>query len=144
MVVVPDGFPVALEAVAEFCRALGIKLLVLFGSRATGRGRPDSDWDLALLVGPGVKPQDVAFRLWQALSERARTVEWDVTPLNNASSIFQGLVATRGRPLYQGRGSDWAEFVSLALRRYEDDAKWRRAQRQYVERWCAEVARRGA
>ncbi len=34
----------------EFCLKHNIQLAVLFGSRAKGEPRPDSDWDLAILL----------------------------------------------------------------------------------------------
>ncbi|MBE9067351.1 nucleotidyltransferase domain-containing protein [Leptolyngbya cf. ectocarpi LEGE 11479] len=46
--------------------------IVLFGSRATGRARPDSDYDLLVIeaepYGPGHSRRQQATKLWVALS----------------------------------------------------------------------------
>jgi predicted nucleotidyltransferase len=44
------------EALADFCRHHGIRRLSLFGSRLTGRQRPDSDIDLLAEFFPGRTP----------------------------------------------------------------------------------------
>ncbi len=134
---VPPELRIDEEALAELCPKLGIKLVALFGSRAQGRARADSDWDLAVLVGRGSNPRDAAFALQEALQEQCTGGRLDVSPLNNASPIFAGLVAKYGRPLYQERGAEWLQFVSLSLRRFEDDAKWHRAR----ERWLWRLLR---
>lgn len=47
--------------------------IVLFGSRATGRARPDSDYDLMVVeaepYGPGHSRRQQATKLWLALSK---------------------------------------------------------------------------
>ena len=49
-----------LQTFVARCRALGdtVQAIYLFGSRATGRERPDSDYDVLLVVAPAFSPHD--------------------------------------------------------------------------------------
>jgi hypothetical protein len=46
-------------------------------------------------------------------------------------------VARYGRPLYEARPSAFASFASLALRRYEDTAKFREFEARRLREWLA-------
>ncbi len=46
------------EALVAWCKTRDIALCVLFGSRARGQARPDSDYDLALKPGRPLAPLD--------------------------------------------------------------------------------------
>ncbi|HHE38134.1 MAG TPA: nucleotidyltransferase domain-containing protein, partial [Candidatus Cloacimonetes bacterium] len=68
---------------------LGIKMIVLFGSQAEGKARPDSDYDVAVLTTPerNIKNSmkictDILFFLSDALDIPDQKL--DLTNLNNA------------------------------------------------------------
>lgn len=60
--------PTADRAVLERCRQAVLRIdpsaeLILYGSRARGEGRPDSDWDLLVLIdGPATLKAEDTFR----------------------------------------------------------------------------------
>ena len=49
-------------ALAELCRRYDVKELVLFGSSARGKMRPDSDVDLLIEFAPGVRTGLIKFQ----------------------------------------------------------------------------------
>lgn len=113
---------------AETCRREGIALLVLFGSRAAGTARPDSDFDLAAQFDrPPEELYDVAAaqgRLAQALDVPDERL--DLVVLNTASSTTLRHQIAKGRCLYDRDGERWGEFWFLALMQYEDWKPYRR------------------
>lgn len=89
-----------------------VRAVTLFGSRAGGAARDDSDLDLAVLL-PG--PADPV-RLWEAGEAIARTlgVDVDLIDLRAASTVMQFQVITTGRRLFaEGGEADRYEMFVL-------------------------------
>ena len=91
------------QQLAAFCRRHRIATLEVFGSRARGDARPDSDLDLLVTFEPGYNPGLAFFGLAAALSELCgvevdlltrRTVESDLNP------IFRTAVLETVEPIY--------------------------------------------
>jgi len=128
------------KAFATFCRQRGIKLAVLFGSRAQGKAGPDSDWDIALLLEKRFLPGQV--REWgkmkrtlvRDLCSFLETSKVDLALLNRASPLLRYQVARTGYPLYQKNRGNFAEFVSLALRQHEDARRFYEAEAVYLKK----------
>lgn len=78
-----------------FPNALGV---YVFGSRAQGGARADSDLDLAVLVDGYADPS----RLWDLSSALAEVVgcEVDLLDLRAASTVMQYQILTQGRRLW--------------------------------------------
>lgn len=99
----------------------GLRLVVLFGSRASGQERPSSDVDLGILGGDvGV----LAVEIIRLLG----TDRVDVVDLARASPLLAMAVARGGRVLHEDKAGVFASFVSLAVRRYHDTAGLRAAR----------------
>lgn len=118
------------DAVERVVRELQPVAVLLHGSRAVGRGRPDSDWDLCLLVDgiteptwrteqidevsldldivPATAPDDVIVRLF-GTSLRFATVLADST-----DRVGEGLVARAHSLHQQGRQLPVATLVEQA------------------------------
>lgn len=94
----------------------GIRLAVLFGSAASGRTRPDSDVDVAVL-GEHELDTGAESRLTQTLSLAAgRNV--DLIRLQRASTLLKWQVASKGIPLAEGRAGEFARFRAGAASEY--------------------------
>jgi len=112
------------EGIAEQYR---IELIILFGSRARDRFRPDSDMDVALLRRCGAPRWtlddlcELEYRLWKILRPHG---EIDLVDVADASPLLLGQIAACGRPLYNASVVSFPAFRSWAMRRYEDGAKW--------------------
>lgn len=103
---------------------VGISMLVLFGSQATGKAKTESDYDLAVLMLP-IKDigknlsayTETLFFLANVLGIAENKI--DLTNLASASPLLQKEIFSEGRLLF----GDTCEFASLkaaALRRYID------------------------
>lgn len=121
---------------------LNIDLVLMFGSHASGRARPDSDLDIAVQCCPSV---------WRAMTPEQRA-QWqirvsemlngaiyngeglDTVILNRAESTLLFEVARHGVILYQRDEPTTMRFASYAFRRYDDDAHFRQAIREHLER----------
>jgi predicted nucleotidyltransferase len=90
-----------------------VQALILFGSRAEGGDRPDSDLDLAVLLP---EPADVV-ALWEAGEAIARKLDVDVDliDLRRASTVLQYQIVTTGRRLLaEGNEADIYEMYILS------------------------------
>lgn len=113
-----------LEQVVARLESEGARLVILFGSRAEGRERPESDWDLGVLWS-AAPPPSLDAELEQLLAGRV-----DLVDLRRAPPVLLMECVRRGRVLHDETGSEFARFASLALRRYEDTKKLRALQEQ--------------
>lgn len=91
---------------------------MLFGSRARGRARPDSDVDLAV-EAPGVDLWTLAADLSQAVG-----LEVDVVDLREAGYPLLKSVLRDGLPVHQGQRGALGSWRSQAIARVELDRPW--------------------
>lgn len=118
---------VRMELVPVFERP-EVRLVVLFGSRVSGRLRRSSDLDLAVLADHPIDSVDLTNSITQLL----HFPDVDVVDLARCSPTLAMVVATRGKVLYERALGDFASFCSLSLRRYEDARKMRAAQKEAI------------
>jgi predicted nucleotidyltransferase len=72
--------------------------IYLFGSQASGRSRPDSDIDLAVLAKTVINP----VRRWEIAAECGIAVQRDIdlVDLRTATTVLQYQVITEGQRIY--------------------------------------------
>lgn len=117
---------------AKLAAEPGVGLAILFGSRARGNARPDSDADLAVL-GDGIDVVSIAAAL-----ERATGLSVDVVQLDGAPYPLLLEVLRDGVLVFEREPGAYARFVSRALAELETDLpNLRLMQRAFVERVAA-------
>ena len=127
------------EHFRSLCEKHGVRLAILFGSRAKGEAGPESDWDLAFLIKEGKQKMDrtglatLKKSLIKDLCNHLKTSQIDLVILNRAAPFLKYQVAQNGRPLYQAKEGEFAAFVSLAVRSYSDSFIFRDAGKKYLE-----------
>jgi len=119
-----------LEAVPEVLFAL------VFGSRARGAARPDSDLDVAVFLDPAMGADErfrLRLKLAAALEDLAPP---DVVVLNDAPPLLAHR-ALQGRRLFVRDPSAWVHFFVKSMREAEDERYWAHlgaeARRQRIE-----------
>jgi predicted nucleotidyltransferase len=105
-----------------------VRLVILFGSSVKGPRHSRSDLDLAILADGLLDILDMTNQMI-ALS-RNNCV--DVVDLRRASPLLAMEVVKGGRLLYEREAGLYAEFCSMAHRRYVDTAKLRTAQKEAI------------
>ena len=122
----------ALRSAAEAeLAAMPVVFAYLYGSRAAGSSRPDSDVDVGILLDPGVAASEcLASRAADALATRSRVGGIEVTVLNDAPIRFLGRVLRSRVVLYSRDEPARVEFESRIGRMADD-----------VEVWAAETDR---
>lgn len=91
-----DELPVEeIERVARANRADGVRV---FGSRARGDARPDSDLDLLVAPGPGMSLFDVAGL--QIELEELLGIEVDIVCEGGIHPLLQDKILAEARPLH--------------------------------------------
>ncbi len=124
------------SAVDQVLAAAGVQFAYLFGSRATGRHRPTSDADIAIMPG---RPLDLlseaglADRLAQALQVPAV----DLVDLRRAPLRLRGRVLEEGRLLYSADEPGRVAFEVRTRSEYFDFLPTQRAHRDHFLRRVA-------
>lgn len=129
-------------AVAGWCRSRGVRLCVVYGSRARGEGRPDSDLDLAVWAAPLPPPAE----LLACRRELVDLVDLPVqllfvTPRLDPVLGFQ--IAREGRVLYEAEPDAWPRERLRLWHLYQDSLPFLRAARRSLHEF-AEKVRGGA
>jgi uncharacterized protein len=94
-----------------------LRLAVLFGSAARGQLRPESDIDVAVLIGEAGLDEAQELALGRALVLAAGT-EVDLVRLEQASTLLKWQIATKGTPLYERSPGEFARFRARAASEY--------------------------
>jgi predicted nucleotidyltransferase len=132
----PDLDAQILRAVEEIP---GISVLVVFGSRAKGTARPDSDLDIAVLPEASVALDDATARrklqtrIAVALADLAPEGRVDVVFLDEAMDVLRQRVMEHGRVLICRDREAWIELRVRTMREY-GDREWARDLTQRTQR----------
>ncbi|MGF1662823.1 MAG: nucleotidyltransferase domain-containing protein [Kineosporiaceae bacterium] len=125
--------------VSRVLAAHGVAVAYLFGSRAAGTARPDSDHDVAVLFASAEPRLDATVRLGADLSAVFGTAV-DVVDLDRAGLELRGTVAESGRLLYSADETRRVRFeVDARMRWIEFRPVLEETTRAYLHR----VARHG-
>lgn len=130
----PPSLSVDAEAaLREIAASLGLRLLVVYGSLAAGRGTSESDLDIGVLAEGRGGVEAVERRvLEEALHPRP-----DVVDLNRGSALLALMVVRTARVVHEAAPGVFASFASLALRRHEDARRFREADRAVIARFVS-------
>ncbi len=120
-----------LNRLAQAAAELGLRLVVLHGSRAEGRQEKDSDIDIAILAEGRVDPAR-QMQIYRRLSQVIESAPVDISLLNRAQPTFLAVVAETGVPLYEAGENEFLRFCSLAARMHADAGKWQQAQEEHL------------
>lgn len=104
----------------------GLHALYLFGSRALGTSRPDSDVDLAALFARPVEPMEILGILPDLEIALGRAV--DLVDLDRASPILAMQVLRHGRLLTENDRRRRVDFEARTPGLYEDLVRIRQPQ----------------
>jgi len=124
------------ERLAAVAEEYGLNLVLLFGSVAAGRARPDSDLDLAVRFDVAPPRMARVARLHLALQEIVPERKVDLAILNRADPLFLKQITDRCALLY-GSERTLAELKMVAFRRYQDHRPYLAMERDYVRRFLA-------
>jgi len=116
---------------AIFARHRQVQAVFLFGSRAFGTARSESDWDLAVYLEP--PEPDPTLELLGALV--AAGFEWvDLVLLHEAPPVLAFEVVRANRVVYAREGFEVGGYVSRVAREYWDLEPLLRVQREAMKR----------
>lgn len=100
------------RAIAEAAgHSPGLRLLVLFGSRARDDARGASDWDLGYLAHPDFDPDALHLAVVTALG----TERIDLVDLGRAGALLRYRAARDGRPLFAAEPGAFERFSIEAV-----------------------------
>lgn len=101
---------------ADVAAEFGLRLVVLYGSRARGRARPDSDWDIAVAGCPAERLRALYDALQGALPDSAVS---DLVRLEDADPLFRQEIMHDAILLY-GDPDLFCEYRAFAFRDFVD------------------------
>ena len=123
--------------VEELAGTPGLLFAVLFGSRRTGRGRPDSDWDLGIYLDEGMGASERDRNRARLIAALEPSIRVDVVLLNGAPALLARR-ALDGERLLLRDPRAWIRFAVRTLAAAGDEAFWRELHLRERERRLAE------
>lgn len=142
----PEVLRPGAEPLRNLAQRFGLRLVVLFGSRARGTARRTSDYDLAVsgLLRPSPRRQHLSTseanalrRLHAELQHLLRTSRIDLVVLERAPALLAHRVAREGIPLLEAEPGEFARFCVRAVQRMEDARRFADAERRYLQQQFA-------
>ncbi|MHC5827072.1 MAG: type VII toxin-antitoxin system MntA family adenylyltransferase antitoxin [Nostoc sp.] len=120
-----------------------LKMLVLFGSRATGNTNVKSDWDFAVLCDQEQREAYVKdnsflwFELPMVLGElfKINSDKIDIVELNKCSELISHFVARDGKVLYEDKDEEFERFKQRMLLSNSELKKIENIKRQNIEQF---------
>ncbi len=137
---VPDPLDSSIgDRLAEALREMpDVRLAYLFGSRARGRSRADSDIDVGVLLDDEAAREErgaVVRRLAGRLGRVVSSALLDVVVLNDAPALLRHRVLRDGVLLFARSPEDRVRFAVKAIRDYQDgQVRREQATRARIER----------
>ena len=95
-----------------------LKGVYLFGSRADGSARPDSDFDFAFL-NTGTRLSDLAVHSLRLALATSLDADVDLVDLRAASSVLQFQIISKGRRIYSSDDSFCDTFDLFVYSSYQ-------------------------
>lgn len=125
------------EQLISACQQLGFQLVVLFGSRATGKPPPgpDSDIDLAVLS----RPEKQLWSCYQILEPVFTGYMLNLASLHTADPLFRYEIMHRGIRLY-GDPDLFCDYRAYAYRDFIDSADLRNLEYSLFKKKMAYIA----
>ena len=126
------------KRIAQIPQAMqDLKLLILFGSRARGEHKPDSDWDFAVLYEERSAQKDISslLKIYTLLEQALEIPEdkIDVIDLKECSPILAHYVARDGQLLYERETGIFEGFKEKFLMNPEESKALYRQLRNNLE-----------
>jgi predicted nucleotidyltransferase len=117
-----------------------MRVCVLFGSRATGRARAESDYDLA--VRPTARPAAWQRVAWQAELEALLDADVSLVVLSaDTEPVLGWEIARTGQLLYEAQPGAWLQERARLWHAYNDALPFRRALDASIRRYAEELRR---
>ena len=126
--------PEQVETIGRIARANKLALVVLFGSRAKGRARDNSDWDFAVTPDPGRRLTMEEEGRLEAEFAQTGLDRVEVRGLWGASPLFQIEVYRSGMVVYAKDDRVWPLFRLYAAKTLRDTEKFRIARHRVAMR----------
>jgi predicted nucleotidyltransferase len=125
------------QSLKPLYKRYGLALVLLFGSQALGKTHKYSDIDIAFLFEKDVTDSEFLNITNQTIN-LLKTDKVDLVNLNKASPLLERQVVKTGEVLYEKNPGIYAQFVSLAMRKYIDAKKIQQAKKSYVEKFISD------
>ena len=110
------------QELERYCRERSVSLLVLFGSRATGRATEQSDVDVGILLQQGLIPPEEFLQRNFEISRRFGVSDLHLVDLRRASGLLQHRAAETGMVIFDSEPGEFRRFRVLAAKRCIDEA----------------------
>lgn len=125
----------------DACRQLGLAMVVLYGSRATGEPPPHRDSDLDVAVRSAGRKRPDFWTCYRALAEVFDGESLDLVLLERADPLFRWEIMRAGRLLW-GDPVEHLEFRAYAYRDFVDSWDLRELERSLFRKKMEYIGRR--
>lgn len=118
---------------------LNIRLVLVFGSYASGKTHKTSDLDIAVMLKERPpKFSETYFDVYEGLQKVFPDKEIDLAFINYADPLFLKKISETCILLY-GKQQDYHEFKMLAYKKYIDHKRYLKLEKEYVDNLLSTV-----
>lgn len=125
------------EEIIKICQEYNVSFLVLFGSQATRKARPESDIDLAVYFQKP-PPAEKELNFFHKIAQALQTDRFDLVVLNHANPTVAKEVALTGEVLFEKRKDDFDYFLIRAINLYLETKPLREANERNLKNYIKE------
>ena len=124
------------QKLARMARKHGLSFVILHGSYATGRAKPDSDLDIAVVAKkePEHKKILALYDDFGKIFGNNRNRELDLKALNHTDPLFRYEVVRDGKLLF-GNETEYEVFKASVRLAYDDAQPLRDLERKLIEKF---------
>ena len=123
----------AIEKLSRLAERHDIRLVVLFGSRASGTAGEGSDTDIGVLFNEAAYSPSRELGFGSDVMDLLQTGSVDVVVLDHAEPLLLKEVAASGILLYEAEPGLFNEYQILFLKKYFEAAKFRKLAAENLE-----------
>jgi len=125
------------DTLPNICERFDVTFVVMFGSRAKGAAKADSDVDVGVWLAVPNITAERELELIRALVLATREGNLDVVVLNHADPLLGYHVVRDGVLLYEREPGTFDWYKLWAWKRYLDTEKFRQLESEYVSAFLA-------
>jgi len=121
------------EKIAELAERYQLRLVLLFGSQATGLTHPQSDVDIGFLAERPIEDYTTRFNMEEEVRHIFNRGDLELVDLSATTPLLQRNASRDGVLLYESEKGNFVRFQVIALRQFIETAPLRRLRHERIQ-----------
>lgn len=97
-------------------KKMKLRLLIIFGSHASGHATEKSDIDIAFIADDQIDPTQLSFEISQELAAIMHVESVDLVDMTQIDDVFRFVIVSTGKIIFQD--GDFDQYLDLVFTKY--------------------------